>query len=321
MSTEMEQLFETLLTLGGVQSLIGLNESAVLECKTWPVRDDEAQKKILAKALSGFANAAGGVLVLGVDARSQGRDEPDSISELKPIDDRQRVKSRFLELAGQLVEPAVHDLRIEDVASSSGGSSGFVVVLIPGTDGPPVRSRKDWRFYLRIGSGTYPMEYFQIADIFGRRRRPVLSLHLEEAGVEMRKGRPVRILTLGIENRGRAIAKYPSIRFRSSAVGVDPLGIDGKGGSGLPRSPSEPSWVVFGGGADHVIHPATLLEITKVEQYVGTWLRNVGTNAVEAVHFSELSLCAWVAADEFPSTGESKTIPAETIRIENVNQP
>jgi hypothetical protein len=316
-----EELFDLLKDANEILALIGSSENLHLDCKIWPKSDNDSQK-VLAKCLCGFANAEGGVAVIGMEARGgPSKDDPDLIQKAVPVADAVAVKSKIEGLVGELVEPRLQSVQTAAVLESPGSTAGFVLIDIPPTDGPPCRSRKDWKFYQRISSGTYPMEYFQIADIFGRRRRPVLSLHLEEAGVEMRKGRPVRILTLGIENRGRAIAKYPSIRFRSSAVGVDPLGIDGKGGSGLPRSPSEPSWVVFGGGADHVIHPATLLEITKVEQYVGTWLRNVGTNAVEAVHFSELSLCAWVAADEFPSTGESKTIPAETIRIENVNRP
>jgi hypothetical protein len=281
MSTETEQLFESLLTLEGLQSLIGLNESAVLECKTWPVRDDEAQKKILAKALSGFANAAGGVLVLGVDARSQGRDEPDSISELKPIDDRQRVKSRILELSGQLVEPAIRHLRIEDVAASSDGVSGFAVALIPGSDGPPVRSRKDWKFYLRIGSGTYPMEYFQIEAMFGRSARPKLELRLTNVGsAPTAYSGPARWFTLGLYNAGRGIAKFPSIRFkRSSGLSEDAYGIDGLRNFGLPVRPTGGSWCAFQGGANEVIFPDQLVNVAYLRQTSGK------LPAYDAVHF------------------------------------
>ncbi len=56
--------------------------------------------------------------------------------------------------------------------------------MYPPTDGFPCRSRKDSRFYLRVSAGTFPMEYFQIADMFGKRRRPVLRFHLEEIGIE-----------------------------------------------------------------------------------------------------------------------------------------
>jgi predicted HTH transcriptional regulator len=137
MPTEAELLFEKLQTLSGLERLIGRTEGAVLECKTWPSSDDEAQKRILAKAISGFANATGGVLVFGLEARSQGRDEPDLVSALKPVEDRHRVKSRIWELAGQLVEPLIQNLRVVDVESGVDSTSGLVVVLIPATDGPP----------------------------------------------------------------------------------------------------------------------------------------------------------------------------------------
>ena len=95
-------------------------------------------------------------------------------------------------MIGQLIEPGIGWCPASnEVSEPVGSESGFVIVLVPSTDGPPCRSRKDWKFYQRISSGTYPMEYFQIADLFGKRQRPVLELHLVERGAEGSWGQSV----------------------------------------------------------------------------------------------------------------------------------
>ena len=308
-----EQLFQRLQDLPAINALVNTTENLYLDCKIWPSRDDDAQR-MLAKAVCGFANADGGVVVIGMDARSgPNKDDPDLIQRTAPVPDTIYVKSRIENLIGDVVEPRPESVQLAIVPDAKGSPSGFVIVNVPPTEGLPCRSRKDWKFYQRISAGTYPMEYFQIADMFGRRRRPILALYLEEDNVESRQGRPVRILTVGIENMGRALAKYPSIRFNSAGVGIDPFGIDGNHGFGLPQRPSEPGWAVFGGGADHVIYPGTVLKITKLEQYVGRWLKNTA-GVLEAVHFNQLDFTGHLAADEYPSTEQAKTIPAKEVK-------
>lgn len=111
---------------------------------------------------------------------------------------------------------------------------------------------------------------------------------------------------------GRAIAKYPSIRFSIPGVGIDPFGIDGNHGVGLPQRPSEPGWAVFAGGVDHVIYPGTVLKITKLEQYVGQWLKSTA-GVVQAVRFNQLDFTAHLSAEEFPSTEDARTISAKEV--------
>ncbi len=81
-----------------------------MDAKEWPIRDDDAQR-ILAKALSGFSNADGGILVIGVEARSAGKGDPDVIQTLKPVADAVSVKSRIENLVGNLVEPPLPGIR------------------------------------------------------------------------------------------------------------------------------------------------------------------------------------------------------------------
>jgi hypothetical protein len=201
-----EELFQRLQDVAELNRLIGKTEDLHLDCKIWPQKDEDAQR-ILAKALCGFANADGGVIIIGLEARSgPNKYDPDIIQGTVPLPDSISVKSRVEGLVGDLVEPRLQGVMVAAAPEAPGAKSGFVLGGVPASDGPPCRSRKHRDFYQRITAGTCPMEYFQIADMFGKRHRPLLSLHLEEGRSHLIDNVWERELNIGIENRGRAVA-------------------------------------------------------------------------------------------------------------------
>jgi hypothetical protein len=86
---------------------------------------------------------------------------------------------------------------------------------------------------------------------------------------------------------------------------VNFYGIDGNGGFGLPQRPTDQEWIVFGGGVDHVIYPRTILKIAVLEQRE----KRIGGQVV----FEKLTLTVEPAADEFPTTTDSGTIPEKIL--------
>ena len=157
-----EQLFQRLQTATEITGLIGQTETLHLDCKGRPQSDSDL-KKVVAKAMCGFANAEGGVIILGLDARGTSKDDPDIIQTSVPLPDILATRSRLESLVGELVEPRVQGVTVADVPETPGAKTGFVLVNVPPSDGLPCRSRQDWKFYQRISSGTYPMEFYQIA--------------------------------------------------------------------------------------------------------------------------------------------------------------
>lgn len=264
-----EELFKKLQCTETIRALIGQPEDAHFDCKEWPARDDDAQK-MLAKAACGLTNAEGGVLVIGMKAASKPKDEPDVVESAAPVSDTSVVKSRVLNLIGELVEPRIVGIDAIEVPERQNSTSGFVVVYVPTSVGSPRRSRKDWRFYQRIGSGTFPMEYFQMEERFGKRPPPKLELFLEGEEIKRSYHSPkqlIRCFVLGISNTGLGIAKFPSIRFkRACGLTNDPYGIDGCNGFGIPPHPSENEWCAFRGGVNEVIYPEETLKVTKLIQ-------------------------------------------------------
>src|ERR1017187_9602732 len=309
-----DELFHRLQDVAELNGLVGKTEDLHLDCKIWPQKDEEAQR-MLAKVLCGFANADGGVIIIGFEARSgPNKYDPDVIQRAVPVEDAISVKSRVEGLVGDLVEPRLQGVVIAAVSERPGTKTGFVLVAVPPSDGLPCRSRKHRDFYQRITAGTYPMEYFQIADMFGKRHRPILSLYLEEGRFRLDGQVYERELTIGVENRGRAVARYPSVRFkRGGNININSYGIDGNGGFGLPRRPTEPEFFVFGGGADHVIYPGTVLKIAKLDQRASAsnWVPTRGGR--QTFYFEEYTLAAEISADEVPITIDSITIPRKDI--------
>jgi hypothetical protein len=108
------------------------------------------------------------------------------------------------------------------------------------------------------------MEYFQIADLFGKRHRPLLELHLVEKPLEG-TGARYRPFELGITNPGRAIAKYPGLRNRN-LKGLPRTMVLQNNDFGLPLRTPDGDWFIFGGGINHVIYPGETLLVAKFQQ-------------------------------------------------------
>jgi Putative DNA-binding domain len=310
MPRRSEQLFNELQDAAAILALIGQSEDAHLDCKEWPNKDEDAQK-VFAKAACGLTNADGGVLVIGMRAKPVSKEQPDLIESAREVRDTATVKSRILDLIGQLVEPPVEGIEAHEVKHPENSTrSGFVVVYIPASHGLPRRCRKTWKFYLRIGSGTFPMEYFQIAEMFGRRPQPNLKpiLQHNNFGPVLGDQSVHQFFFLGLFNDGRGLAKFPSIRFqRSHGLHVSLYGLDGNGGHALPLRPSESEWIVFRGGVDDVIYPGATLKITQVYRNY-TRIDQI----FDRVIFDELRFSVEISCEGTQSRVDEIVIPRET---------
>lgn len=117
--TNAERLYKQLSSLRAVQSLVGKPEDADFDCKEWPTRQDDA-RRVIAKAACGFANATGGVIVIGVKASGAGANAPDIVRSLAPVADRHAVASTALEIILQSIEPGTEGIRIAVQGQRSG---------------------------------------------------------------------------------------------------------------------------------------------------------------------------------------------------------
>lgn len=223
-------------------------------------------RRNLAKAVSGFGNSDGGVVVWGIDARPD-EDGIDAAQELKPTRNVRLAHSRLESLTGESATPIVDGVEHDPIEQSSG--VGFLKSYIPASDcGPHMAGLREHRYYKRSGDSFRRMEHFDLEDMFGRRPRPVLSLY-----TDVRVEGERLAVVVGIRNAGRGVARFPSLRLGvTKPWHFSEYGLDGNYNTGLPmrmRSGGGAEFVHFAGGGDHVVHADDVLEVTRIGLGVG----------------------------------------------------
>lgn len=126
-------------------------------------------RKNLAKAISGFGNSEGGVIVWGVEC-SRDPVTGDVASEMAPIQQVARFRSLLEGVISGLTVPP-HG-KVQNHAISNEDGSGFVATLIPMSNHAPHQTVNEKRYYMRAGSDFVPVPHAVLAGMFGRRPQP-----------------------------------------------------------------------------------------------------------------------------------------------------
>lgn len=256
-------------------------------------------KRNLARALSGFANSSGGIIVWGVGTSKV--DGVDCASELKPISNIALLESRLNNLTGKAAMPIIDGVLHRTI--DQGGNSGYAMTFVPESDrGPHMAELGEHRFYKRSGDSFYRMEQFDIADMFGRRGKPELVVYYRID----RRSRDLSIC-LGLRNEGRATARSPCFafiaprgRFRRCRYGID-----GNGNEGMTHLRSKhPEFDHAYGGVEYVIHPGMSHDIARLTQ--GTPPRTLPLEDVVVKYM--------LACENQPVERDELRVPVEELR-------
>lgn len=123
----------------------------------------------LAKAISGFGNSEGGVIVWGVDC-SRNIDGSDVARFEVPIENPRRFCSQLEDaVSGCTIPPHTS---VESIVVMAEEESGFVVTLIPSSNSAPHQTISKNQYYVRTGSSFAPTPHSVLAGMFGRRPQP-----------------------------------------------------------------------------------------------------------------------------------------------------
>ncbi len=136
----------------------------------------------IAKAMAGFANVEGGVVVFGVHAKDMGK-RPDKVQSILPIENIEKMQAAIDRDVPNLTDPPIAGVRVERIVSTTSPGEGIVIIYVPPSDGGPhrvIRGSTELvdRYYMRTASQTVNMPHAIMAAMFGRRPQPKLRLHL-----------------------------------------------------------------------------------------------------------------------------------------------
>lgn len=180
----------------------------------------DTDNKNFSKAISGFGNSEGGVIVWGVDC-SQAKDGSDVASMKVPLVDAAAFASRLEGTISRATIPAHAGVRNVPI-TSAGGTAGFVVSLVPKSNAAPLQALVGLQYYMRAGSDFVPVPHGILAGMFGRRPEPNLSITrifthplLDGEAITFDVG-------LAVQNSGPGIARDI---FLTVECGVMPCGV------------------------------------------------------------------------------------------------
>jgi len=201
-------LYEAIIRFDDVEQLVHdrVKEDIHLEFKMKKDRRgpdlDVSDAWQFSRALSGFANSDGGVLLWGIET-----DKEERACKMKPISSVVDFEARLKKSLVNSVQPFVDNVKIESILQSSDSRDGYVKVLIPRSEKTPHRAMlADREYFRRSTEGFYRLEHFDLEDAFGRRPHPVLVLQLR---LIPRPGEdPHEELSFCLRNDGRSIARY-----------------------------------------------------------------------------------------------------------------
>ena len=218
-------LFDTLTTKGeaAIDELIATRKAEELFLDFKRSADDGAGARLhdrdgnnFGKAISGFGNSEGGVVVWGVDC-ARSKDGSDVASMKVPLHDAAAFASRLEGAVSRCTIPGHSGVRSVPI-SRPGGSNGFVVSLIPKSNAAPHQTVPALQYYMRAGSDFVPVPHGVLAGMFGRRPEPNMGIMKIVTPPTIEGDTILFDVGLGVRNRGPGIARDIFLTLMCSSI-------------------------------------------------------------------------------------------------------
>lgn len=230
--------------------------------KTTPslIELQKEDRKLLGETLSGFANATGGVLVLGVSTEKH--QHLDRAKAIDPIANVKKVAARVRSYTNECVAPVVEGVRIRSVQSEDG--SGMILVSVPRGQARPHMSTAPGHhtYYRRVMDSFVPMEAYEVEEMMRLKTEPQLQFVYEIRPAGSIGANRNFVLLFGLENVSAVTAKFPyiSYRYAQNQPTVSQYG------DLWPRYSDVATYsVLLAAGADQVLHPGQKLYVAKLD--------------------------------------------------------
>jgi hypothetical protein len=163
----------------------------------------------LAKAISGFGNSEGGIILWGVECRNDPAVGDVPVKAVH-INQPTRFKSWLEQATSGLTVPPHNGVRHHAIAE------GFVVTLISSGMHAPYQALPELSYYIRAGSSFAKAPHAVLSGMFGRRPQPVIRPRFPEPEMPTLLGRGTiqTRLRINLYNRGRGLAEHCFLNLR-----------------------------------------------------------------------------------------------------------
>lgn len=223
----------------------GQEENLFIEFKTvvhpnYSEKNKEIDKKNISKAISGFANSNGGVIIWGVKA-SENDKKQDIATSKSPIRELTKFLNTLNRLEGQATTPIVTGIIHRKIETSN--DEGFIVTYVPASDfAPHMANFANKHYYKRSGDSFYVCEHYDIVDMLHRKHSAKLDLEVKNKKVQKMGAKWRYEFIIAIRNLGRNFARSPLVKVELNAPYMfSNHGIDGNGNIGLFGQRPRPS--------------------------------------------------------------------------------
>jgi hypothetical protein len=178
----------------------------------------------LSEWVSAFLNAEGGLIIIGVY-----EDQPEKKDKIYERILPTRIEFVSREYTKERIEQLIHSnirsdsrpvIGVHPVRDDADFSKAVYLLEIPEGDNPPYQAADD-RYYRRLNATKYPMTHREVADFFGRRRKPLLEVTLNFTEISLQESIYQFTLRVYLVNKGKAVAKYT--RLVASFVNLEIL--------------------------------------------------------------------------------------------------
>lgn len=151
----------------------------------------------LVKDCTGFANAAGGVIIYGVAEELV--DGAMTAGGLDPVADARATRDWIGEVLRSNTSPPLARFHVSELPQPGGGRVVAIEIEAAGT---AHQSLRDHKYYQRAGAATVPMVDFQIRDVMARRTKAEATVHLRLRKLLQSESLHRYALDITVENTG-----------------------------------------------------------------------------------------------------------------------
>lgn len=219
------------LRAGGIEALDGLladaePESYFLDFKTTADPGNSntlngPDNKNLSKAISGFGNTSGGLIIWGIECRRD-RDTGVEIPNKAPIPNARAFASKIQSAISRATIPPHSSAEVLCIPESNGSELGFVILHVPQSAVFPLRSLVTNHYHLRSGSDFGILPHDVLAAMLGK--RPSASLDLNFGAYPVRRGDRPDTVFFGFEvhgvNLGKVYCERPFLTLTANVPGA-----------------------------------------------------------------------------------------------------